>query len=735
VSAASDRSDAALFEILGPYLEAFESGEAPDREEFLARHPDHREQLEACLASLDALHAAGGRASTSLTGETLGDFEVGPEIGRGGMGVVYEARQASLDRPVALKVLLSPALLDPARLRRFQTEALAAAHLQHPHIVPVHAVGCEGGVHFYAMQRIAGMTLAQVIGALRGGADPPFPAPVRALVGDGTVSDRTYVRAVARLGAHAAEALEHAHRRGIVHRDVKPGNLILDDRGHVFVADFGLASFRTERAGLTLSGDLLGTLRYMSPEQARAMHAAVDHRTDVYSLGVTLYELLTLERAFPGESAPDLIEAITKSAPPSVRRKNRHVPTALETVVAKAMAKEPEDRYEAASDLARDLDRILRDEPISVRPPSRVARAMRSLSRKRRIVAACLIALAALLVVGLVLDGESPPGPATAREKLRRKAGRLKDRAVRLHESGDEEGAAATFREARAIVQELLRREPSDPDQRRRLAICLAGEAQALLNLGRPEEALTLVAKALPIRLALTEAQPKNPSVWSLLANAHQLRGQILWELGRPGVEAAFRSAVDVLENWPPPPDVGRQRWWVRAVFTYQQGLYHWELGEREAARACFRKAVGGRTHHHSETAWRAWILAMCPDREVRDPAAAVDLARRALAGAPSSSTFRMILGAALLRAEFPHEAAEELKAAWNAPKRKFRCGVDFYLAALACSKSGRPEAGRKWFDIEKKRDPRHGRGLGITIPEIRAVRAEAAALLGVADD
>jgi serine/threonine protein kinase len=232
----------------------------------------------------------------------LGDFKILRELGRGGMGVVYEAEQVSLNRRVALKVLPLAATMDPRQLERFRHEARAAGLLHHPHIVPVYGVGCERGVHYYAMQLIEGCSLAAVIEGRRGSEPASGPEPAaagraqtRPLAGPGTVPSRRAqqpFRRVAELVSQVADALEYAHAMGVVHRDVKPANLLLDAGGNVWVTDFGLARLG-ESSGLTISGDLLGTLRYMSPEQALARHALVDHRTDVYSLGATLYELLT----------------------------------------------------------------------------------------------------------------------------------------------------------------------------------------------------------------------------------------------------------------------------------------------------------------------------------------------------------------------------------------------------------------------------------------------------------
>jgi serine/threonine protein kinase len=276
----------------------------------------------------------------------LGDYRLLRELGRGGMGVVYEAEQLSLGRRVALKVLPFAATLDPRQLQRFHNEARAAASLHHPHIVPVYAVGCERGVHYYAMQFIDGRSLDDVLYQLRQPDQPAAEADSRRdTVPDahgqaGTLSSprqgRGYYRRVADLGIGAAEALEHAHQLGVVHRDIKPGNLILDGRGHVWVTDFGLAQCRSD-ARLTQTGDVVGTLRYMSPEQALAQRGVIDQRTDVYSLGATLYELLTLQPVFGGQDRQQLLRQIAFEEPARPRRVNRALPAELETIVLKAL--------------------------------------------------------------------------------------------------------------------------------------------------------------------------------------------------------------------------------------------------------------------------------------------------------------------------------------------------------------------------------------------------------------
>jgi serine/threonine protein kinase/WD40 repeat protein len=401
-------------QVADEFLDRLDRGERPDVEEYAGRHPAFATVLRDVLGTLQLMRAAGsepapaGPPAPADQPGRLGDFRIVREVGRGGMGIVYEAEQISLGRRVALKVLPFAAGLDARQLQRFRTEAQAAAQLHHTNIVPVYAVGCERGVHFYAMQFIDGQTLAALIRGLR-----PDPAPVAPQeAADATTrlavrttarstTDPEFFRAAARLAAQAADALEHAHQMGVVHRDVKPANLLLDARGHLWVTDFGLARLQND-AGLTRSGDLLGTLRYMSPEQALAKHGVVDHRTDVYSLGASLYELLTLEPPFRSDSRAALLRAIAEDEPVLPRQRNRAVPAELETVVLKALAKSPADRYPTAGELADDLRRFLADQPVQARRPT-LGQRLRRWGRRHRSAVRAAIGAAAVALVTVLL--------------------------------------------------------------------------------------------------------------------------------------------------------------------------------------------------------------------------------------------------------------------------------------------------------------------------------------------
>jgi serine/threonine protein kinase/WD40 repeat protein len=467
---ASARTDESLVGLIADeFTERLQRGEQPDIEEYVRRYPELAALLREALPALQALGTKApetpGRLLTSpeRVEGCLGDFRLVRQVGRGGMGIVYEAEQLSLGRRVALKMLPFAAAQDARQLQRFRNEAMAAACLHHANIVPVFGVGCERGVHYYAMQFIDGQTLADVIRELRtlagmGRADdaqavgdatesvhaeqqcesegrrdiaqpaaPPTPAAetfsVVGLVTTVSTRSPAYFQTVARLASQAAEALEHAHQFGVVHRDIKPANLLLDPSGNLWITDFGLARLRCQAPGLTMTGDLLGTLRYMSPEQALGKRVAIDHRTDIYSLGVTLYELLTLEPAYTGRERVEVLRQITLEEPRPPRKLNRAIPVELETIALKAMAKDPEDRYASAQELADDLRRFREDKPIHARRPNLAQRAVKWARRHKPLVfslSASLALLAAGLMATLYLYADNQHRVAGERQQLMR---------------------------------------------------------------------------------------------------------------------------------------------------------------------------------------------------------------------------------------------------------------------------------------------------------------------------
>ncbi|RIK78574.1 MAG: hypothetical protein DCC67_11425 [Planctomycetota bacterium] len=447
LSSGSPADQAGLEQLVESIVERLQAGETIDFDEIRARHPEHAAELGELLPAMDMLLRLGNARNPPAPaadrdgvapGDVLGDFRIVGELGRGGMGVVLEAVQLSMGRRVALKVLPFAALAQDKALQRFRNEVRAAAALDHPNIVSVYSVGQQRGIHFYAMQFIRGETLAQVIGQLQRRSATSAADPTRALQaddvagrsanapnGDDTVVARgdstsrgstapvrlppvgspEFYRCAARFAVQAAEALQHAHDQGVLHRDVKPGNLLIDAQMNLYVADFGLARIQTD-PGMTMTGDLLGTLRYMAPEQALGKRVVIDHRADVYSLGATLYEILGLEPAFDEADRAALLRQIAYQEPRPLRRRDRSIPWELEAIVGKAMAKEPHERYQTAQQLADDLKAFLHCQPIQARRPNLASRTAKWSRRHHALVAAAsivFVAVAAMLAAGTVL--------------------------------------------------------------------------------------------------------------------------------------------------------------------------------------------------------------------------------------------------------------------------------------------------------------------------------------------
>jgi WD40 repeat protein/serine/threonine protein kinase len=435
------------------FLEKKQSGVQPNPNEYLERFPKYRSELErqfqlnaaiedGALDDLTKSSVLGTRSQTRGADPLAGrsgsndaniladDFRLGREIGRGAMGVVYEAEQISLRRKVAVKILPRGAALDPQRLQRFRNEAQAAASIECDGIVPVLLICDRDDLHFFVMRYIDGPNLADVIEYLRehksthplftgssGGKHRTSPSidaipeaskiesAIRsAFQRDGQQGRRSYFDAVARLGEKVARSLAHAHFAGVIHRDIKPSNLMLGQDGTVWITDFGLAHLE-DSSNMTATGDVVGTARYMSPEQASGNSATVDRRADIYSLAVTLYELLTLQPAYPAKDRQQLLKQIAFEEPTSLRRIDPEIPSELEIIVQKAMSKDMDERYTSAQELADDLRLFLDNRPIKAKPPT-LAQIITKWTRRNPAIAwasfvCCVLALIGSLFVAL----------------------------------------------------------------------------------------------------------------------------------------------------------------------------------------------------------------------------------------------------------------------------------------------------------------------------------------------
>ena len=389
-----------IAEVISHWLET-EPAIRPSAEELIEQYPQLAPGLSECLRGLQRIEQGKTTVALGSTCEkdflldevafpSIPDFEVFGELGRGGMGVVYEAKQLSLDRIVALKVLPFGAV-DPRTVKRFLREAETVAALAHPGIVPIYAVGVHEGLNWFAMQRIDGCPLSQWF------AVATFDSRAATL------------REVVRVGIETAEALEHAHHRGVIHRDVKPGNLLVDTNGKVWLTDFGLAR-RDVDVTATVTGAMLGTPRYMSAEQISNSEEAIDKRTDIYSLGATLYEMATGRPPFTSQSPLELLTQIRRDEPTAPRQIDPTIPRTLELVILKCLDKEPDRRYHSAEALADDLKAIRDDKPISAKGLPAWVVTSRFLKRNKQqvnAIAMTLVGTVATLVAATLLWQQS----------------------------------------------------------------------------------------------------------------------------------------------------------------------------------------------------------------------------------------------------------------------------------------------------------------------------------------
>jgi hypothetical protein len=553
-----------LDELVVQAIAALEAEGEAGLEALIARFP---QVSTAIRARIEALRAAGLLdAPGDAAPERLGPFKLIRPLGAGGMGIVYLAVQEDLGREVALKVIRPEQIYFPGARKRFRREVEIVASLQHPGIVPIHTVGEAGGVPYFSMDLLHGETLSAVIARLAQrdvatltGADL---APEREK--SGYLYEGSWEDACVRVIQQVAEALEYAHQRGVVHRDIKPSNVLLtsDAASRAVLLDFGLAASK-KASELTRSGAMMGSLKYMAPEQARGDAEAIGPRTDVYGLGATLYELLTLRAAVAGESEPEVLLAIEAGSSKRVRTHNARVSQELETVCMTALELDPQRRYASAADFARDLGAVLARRPIEARRAGLGRRAV--LYVRRNPMRAAALVLAALLLVGgpTVFAWQQRSASkvlAAQRDRAERNASRAMEAVDRmLTRVGDvdlrfvpqmEAVRRAVLEDAVALLEEFVEQEGADRQARTEAARAHARLGALMSELGRTNEAAQSLQRAIDTLRALIaeqrDARLEEELAATLLARADALvnagLGEQAFEL-LDDAEAEFRQA------------------------------------------------------------------------------------------------------------------------------------------------------------------------------------------------
>ncbi len=532
IDSASDRDP--VEQLADEFASRLRAGETPSIVEYVTRYPQYAPQIEELFPTVATMEQyrsqeeseRRARLRTGHSGipEHLGDFRIVREIGRGGMGIVYEAEQKSLARHVALKVLPKHALLLEKDRQSFEREAQTAANLHHTHIVPVFGTGEHDGLHYYVMPLVRGVGIDEIIRGLRSNVTEPLRSD--------------HWARVARIGIQAADALNYAHDQGTLHRDVKPSNLLIDEKDNVSVADFGLAR-AVDSGDVSRSGEVVGTPRYAAPEQLRG---AAEARSDLYSLGLTLYELATLQPAF-GDSSGRLHEVVANERPEPLRPRkiDPSIPRDLETIILKCVEYEPERRYKDAAALSEDLRRYQEDRPIRARHVTPIERTARWCRRNPAL--ASLSAVAALLLLAVAVTALT---------------GHLRTRKAFADTSVALQRAEATSLVALEALDDIyLQLSPdriwiqSGVDARGEVCVCLglrSGGDRTAMQLHASEETAALLEGLLVCYDRLAEQAGANGQVQLQSAIACRRIGDIRQLLGQlSNAEAEYERAIEKL--------------------------------------------------------------------------------------------------------------------------------------------------------------------------------------------
>lgn len=530
MSQSSSSIDDPIEDLVAHCLEGDAKANAEALEHACAQHPEHAEELRRRVAALARLGIAAPSGQSDFP-DRLGEFALLERLGGGGMGVVFRARQEALGRDVAVKVIRPEHLFFARAKERFRRETEAVARLAHPGIVPIYTVGEEQGVPYFAMELVQGCTLAELLAQLQGRAPERLLGEDAARVLEQLARERghelprrdalqgPWIQVCLHWTVQIAQALAHAHERGVLHRDVKPSNIVIGLDGAARLIDFGLATqSENDGARLTASGATLGSLLYMSPEQLRGESRSASPRSDVYALGVTLYELLSLQAPFRDTSFIDLREAILVGRVDALRARNRAVSRDLETVCSKAMESAPARRYASAEAFARDLNHVLELRPIEARPPSTALKVLRWGQRNR--AASVALGLGFSMAVGI---------PSALLWQERAYADQIRsalDQAV---------AARGEAERQRGVAQEAERSAQTERDR------ALNAESEASVQRDSAQRAATKATKVSELLIEImTSAGPA-------IAQGRELTARELLDVGLERVERELASEPDVL--------------------------------------------------------------------------------------------------------------------------------------------------------------------------------------------